>query len=55
VAHFGSAVRWRLTITFARRQFAPAIIRHALWPRARFTLIYPDVEDLLAERDLDGL
>jgi putative transposase len=41
------------TISFARHQFPPAIIRHALWLYARFTLSFRDVEDLLAERGLE--
>ena len=40
-------------ISFARHQFPPAIIRHAVWLYIRFTLSYLDVEDLLAERGLD--
>ena len=39
-----------MTISFARHQFPPAIIRRAVWLYARFTLSYRDVEDLLAER-----
>jgi hypothetical protein len=46
-------VRWRMTISFARHQFPPEIIRHAVWLYVRFTLSYRDVEDLLAERGLD--
>jgi putative transposase len=46
-------VRWRMTISFARHQFPPVIIRHAVWLYVRFTLSYRDVEDLLAERGLD--
>jgi transposase-like protein len=42
-----------MTISFARHQFPPVIIRHAVWLYVRFTLSYRDVEDLLAERDLD--
>ena len=42
-----------MTIRFARHQFPPAIIRHAVWLYVRFTLSYRDVEDLLAERGLD--
>jgi hypothetical protein len=38
------------TISLARRQFLPAIIRDAVWLYFRFTLSYRDVEDLLAER-----
>ena len=41
------------TISFARHQFAPDIIRHAVWLYLRFTLSFRDVEDLLAERGLD--
>src|ERR1700733_286642 len=46
-------LRWRMTISFARHQFPPAIIRRAVWLYVRFTLSYRDVEDLLAERVLD--
>jgi transposase-like protein len=47
-------LRWRITtISFARHQFPPAIIRHAVWLYFRFTLSFRDVEDLLAERGLD--
>src|ERR1700675_1718149 len=42
-----------MTISFARHQFPPAIIRHAVWLYIRFTLSYRDVEELLAERGLD--
>jgi transposase-like protein len=42
-----------MTISFARHQFPPVIIRHAVWLYERFTLSYRDVEDLLAERGLD--
>ena len=42
-----------MTISFARHQFPPSIIRHAVWLYLRFTLSYRDVEDLLAERGLD--
>jgi transposase-like protein len=42
-----------MTISFARHQFPPAIIRHAVWLYMRFTLSYRDVEDLLVERGLD--
>jgi transposase-like protein len=37
------------TISFARDQFPPDIIRHAVWLYLRFTLSFRDVEDLLAE------
>ena len=42
-----------MTISFARHQFPPAIIRHVVWLYVRFTLSYRDVEVLLAERGLD--
>jgi putative transposase len=42
-----------MTISFARHQFPPVVIRHAVWLYMRFTLSYRDVEDLLAERGLD--
>ena len=42
-----------MTISFARHQFPPAIIRHTVWLYVRFTLSFRDVEDLLAERGLD--
>ena len=42
-----------MTISFARHQFPPAIIRHGVWLYLRFTLSYRDVEDLLAEPGLD--
>src|SRR3954465_7682089 len=40
-------------ISYARHQFPPAIIQHAVWLYLRFTLSYRDVEELLAERGLD--
>ena len=42
-----------MEISFARHQFPPDIIRHAVWLYLRFTLSLRDVEDLLAERGLD--
>jgi transposase-like protein len=42
-----------MTISFARHQNPPAIIRQAVWVYFRFTLSHRDVEDLLAERGLD--
>jgi transposase-like protein len=42
-----------MTISFARHQFPPVIIRRAVWLYVRFTLSYRDVLDLLAERGLD--
>jgi transposase-like protein len=41
------------TISFARHEFPPDIIRHAVWLYLRFTLSFRDVEDLLAERGLE--
>src|SRR3954464_6280642 len=40
-------------ISYARHQFPPAIIQHAVWLYLRFTRSYRDVEDLLEERGLD--
>jgi transposase-like protein len=40
-------------ISYARHQFSPEVIRHAVWLYLRFTLSYRDVEELLAERGLD--
>src|SRR6266852_3298203 len=40
-------------ISYARHQFPPTIIQHAVWVYLRFTLSCRDVEDLLAERGLD--
>src|SRR5258708_4209784 len=37
-------------ISYARHQFPPVLIQHAVWLYLRFTLSYRDVEDLLAER-----
>src|SRR3712207_2109553 len=41
------------SISYARHQFPPAIIRHAVWLYLRFTLSFRDVEELLAERGID--
>src|SRR5215208_6493696 len=40
-------------ISYARHQFPPEVIRHAVWLYLRFTLSYRDVEELLAERGLE--
>jgi putative transposase len=40
-------------LSYARHQFPPEIIRHAIWLYLRFTLSYRDVEELLAERGLE--
>jgi transposase-like protein len=42
-----------LPISYARHQFLPVVIQHAVWLYVRFTLSYRDVEDLLAERGVD--
>lgn len=39
-------------ISYARHQFPPEIIRHAVWLYLRFSLSYRDVEELLAERGI---
>jgi putative transposase len=40
-------------VSYARHQFPPALIQHAVWLYLRFTLSYRDVEDLLAERGVE--
>jgi putative transposase len=42
-----------MTISYARHQYPPPVIQHAVWLYLRFTLSFRDVEDLLAERGLD--
>jgi transposase-like protein len=42
-------------ISYAGYRFPPVIIQHAVWLYARFTLSFRDVEDLLAERGINGL
>jgi len=41
----GLLLRAMATISYARHQFPPDIIRHAVWLYLRFTLSYRDVED----------
>jgi hypothetical protein len=40
-------------ISYSRHRFPPEVIRQAVWLYLRFTLSYRDVEELLAERELD--
>jgi putative transposase len=40
-------------ISYARFQFPPTVIEHAVWLYLRFNLSLRDVEDLLAERGFD--
>ena len=40
-------------IPYARHQFPPEVIQHAVWLSLRCTLSFRDVEDLLAERGLE--
>jgi putative transposase len=42
-----------LPLSYARHQYPPTVIQHAVWLYLRFTLSYRDVEDLLAERGLN--
>src|SRR5215217_5047674 len=42
-----------LPISYARHQFPPEVIQHAVWLYLRFTLSYRDVEELLAERGIE--
>src|SRR4030088_613764 len=41
-------------LSYRRHRFPPLIIQHAIWLYLRFTLSYRDVEELLAERGLEG-
>ncbi len=41
-------------LSFKRHRFPPDIIRHEIWLYARFTLSFRDVEEMLAERELDS-
>lgn len=51
----GSVVGSRMRpISYARHQFPPDVIRHAVWLQLRFSLSYRDVEELLAERGIAG-
>lgn len=40
-------------VSYARHQFPPELIRHAVWPCLHFSLSYRDVEELLAERGIE--
>src|SRR6516165_7297854 len=40
-------------LCYRRHRFPAEIIQHAIWLYLRFTLSYRDVEELLAERELD--
>lgn len=40
-------------LSYARHQFPPAIIQHAIWLYLRFTLSHQDVEELLAVRGIE--
>ena len=39
-------------ISYSGYRFPPEVIRQAVWLYLRFTLIFRDVEDLLAERGI---
>src|SRR4030081_3557665 len=41
-------------LSYHRHRFPPPTIQHAIWLYLRFTLSYRDVEELLAERGLEG-
>ena len=46
----GAPLPWLATMprfSYARHQFPPAVIQHAVWLYMRFTLSYRDVENLL--------
>src|SRR6266540_3406654 len=40
-------------LSYSGYRFPPEIIQHAIWLYLRFTLSFRDVEELLAERDID--
>ena len=40
-------------LCYRRHRFPPGVIQHAVWLYLRFTLSYRDVEELLAERELE--
>ena len=42
-----------IPISFERYGFPSAVIVHAVWLYARFTLSFRDLEELLAERGID--
>jgi hypothetical protein len=42
-----------MTISYARHQYPPPVIQHAVWLYLCFTVSFRDVEDLLAERGLE--
>ena len=42
------------TISYRRHRFPAEIIQHAVWLYFRFPLSYRDVEDLFAERSMEG-
>src|SRR4051812_38276365 len=41
------------SISYARHQFPPEVIQHAVWLYLRFTPSFRDVEELLAERGIE--
>ena len=40
-------------LSYRRYRFSAEVIQYVVWPYFRFPLSYRDVEDLLAERDID--
>lgn len=41
-------------LSYRRHRFPPLVIQHAIWLYLRFALSYRDVEELLAERGIEG-
>jgi transposase-like protein len=41
-------------ISFKRHRFPPSLIVHAVWLYSSFTLSFPDIEEMLAERGIDA-
>jgi transposase-like protein len=42
-----------MELSHRRHRFPPVVIQHAVWLYLRFALSYRDVEDLLAERNVE--
>ena len=40
-------------LSYSRHRFSSLIIQHAIWLYFKFSLSYRDVEDLLAEREIE--
>lgn len=43
-----------LPVSFKRHRFPPPVIVHAVWLYSSFTLLFRDIEEMLAERGIDA-